>query len=131
MKIIYDVGANNGDDIQYYLLKADLVVAIEANPIMIEIIKQRFQAEIASDRLKVEDCAVTAHESTETVPFYLHKTASVQSQFPRPSESQIANFDEIAVKSKSLTSIVSVYGTPHYLKIDVERYDQALLNSLF
>jgi hypothetical protein len=53
MKVIYDVGANNGDDIQYYLLKADLVVAIEANPTMTEIIKHRFQAEIASDRLRI------------------------------------------------------------------------------
>jgi hypothetical protein len=32
MKIIYDLGANNGDDIPYYLLKADTVVAVEANP---------------------------------------------------------------------------------------------------
>ena len=32
MKIIYDIGANNGDDIGYYLKKADQVIAVEANP---------------------------------------------------------------------------------------------------
>jgi predicted O-methyltransferase YrrM len=31
-KIIYDFGSNNGDDIPYYLLKSDLVIAVEANP---------------------------------------------------------------------------------------------------
>jgi len=56
VKIIYDVGSNNGSDIPYYLHKADLVVAIEANPVLTYGIKTRFQAEIASGRLVVEGC---------------------------------------------------------------------------
>jgi len=31
-RIIYDFGANTGNDIPYYLKKADVVVAVEANP---------------------------------------------------------------------------------------------------
>lgn len=45
-KIIYDVGANNGDDIEYYLKKSDLVIALEANPKLCEIIQDRFKSEI-------------------------------------------------------------------------------------
>ena len=31
-KIIYDFGASDGKNIPYYLLKSDLIVAVEANP---------------------------------------------------------------------------------------------------
>jgi len=31
-KIIYDLGSGNGDNIPYYLLKSDLVIAVEAIP---------------------------------------------------------------------------------------------------
>jgi hypothetical protein len=44
--IIYDVGSNNGDDIPYYMMKAEVVVAIEANPVLCEGMRQRFAAEI-------------------------------------------------------------------------------------
>ena len=40
-KIIYDLGSNNGDNIPYYLLKSDLVIAVEANPKLCEIIKKK------------------------------------------------------------------------------------------
>ena len=33
-KVIYDIGSNNGDDIPYYLMKCDKVVAVEANPLL-------------------------------------------------------------------------------------------------
>jgi hypothetical protein len=33
-KVIHDIGANNGDDIPYYLKKADIVVAVEADPVL-------------------------------------------------------------------------------------------------
>ena len=31
-RIIYDLGAAKGENIDYYLLKSDLVVCVEANP---------------------------------------------------------------------------------------------------
>ena len=130
MKIIYDVGANNGSDLPYYLHKADLVVAIEANPRLTDIIKRRFRTEIASGRLIVESCVVTAAGNEASVPFYLHKRAHVQSQFPRPSDARMEHFDEIQLPSKNLINIISNYGEPHYIKIDVERYDRILVKDL-
>ena len=32
MKVIFDIGANEGQNIDYFLDKADIVIAIEANP---------------------------------------------------------------------------------------------------
>jgi hypothetical protein len=45
-KVIYDFGSNNGDDIPYYLKKSDLVVAVEADPLLCDHIKTRFSNEI-------------------------------------------------------------------------------------
>ena len=53
MKIIYDFGANNGDNIPYYLLKSDLVVAVEANPDLSNNIKKRFEKETINKKLVV------------------------------------------------------------------------------
>ena len=36
MNVIYDIGSNNGDDLRYYLLKANKAVAVEANPMLCE-----------------------------------------------------------------------------------------------
>ena len=49
--VIYDFRANNGDDVDYCLLKADKVVAVEANPTLANLIRERFADAIATDRL--------------------------------------------------------------------------------
>lgn len=46
MRVICDVGANNGDNIPYYLHKADRVVAIEANPDLVSGMQKRALQEI-------------------------------------------------------------------------------------
>lgn len=66
-KIIYDLGANNGDEIPYYLKKADTVVAVEANPVLCDQIRDRFAVQIAEGRLFVEGC-VLAEYGCEQVP---------------------------------------------------------------
>lgn len=130
-KIIYDVGANNGSDIPYYLLKADVVVAIEANPDLCEIIRQRFSAEIQAGRLILENCVVTANENLSEVDFYIHKTYAGQSQFPPPSEATLPQFTKLKLPSKSILSLINTHGEPYYIKIDVEHYDAPLLNAIF
>ena len=55
MKIIYDFGAHNGNDIPYYLTKADKVVAVEANPGLAAQIKERFKDE---PKVVVEDLSL-------------------------------------------------------------------------
>ena len=57
--VIYDFGANNGDDIAYYLRKPCRVVAVEANPALCRQIEERFAEAIASGRLVVLCCVIT------------------------------------------------------------------------
>jgi|TARA_B100000929_G_scaffold224065_1_gene180405 hypothetical protein len=103
-KIIYDIGSNNGDDIPYYLLKSDLVVAVEANPRLCDLIKNRFKEEIKNGSLVVENCVVQINDQVDKVPFYIAKNNHVLSQYPKPSN--INDYEEIYLPSKDIIKII-------------------------
>ncbi len=130
-KIIYDVGSNNGDDLPYYLQKADIVVAVEADPALAGQIAHRFSSEVANGRLRLENCVATVNSGGGYVPFYIHRGHHVLSQFDRPVETDIQMFNEVNLPSKRLVDLISNYGAPYYIKIDVEGYDYRLLMDLF
>ncbi|MBD2465131.1 hypothetical protein H6G89_29420 [Oscillatoria sp. FACHB-1407] len=130
-KIIYDFGSNNGDNIPYYLLKSDLVVAVEANPLLCEQIRGRFSQEIAAGKLVVENGVLDVDDSSENVPFYIHKTNPVLSQFPCPDPSILGEFEEVYLPPKNVVDIIEAHGDPYYIKIDIEHYDHIILRYLF
>ena len=130
-KIIYDLGANNGDDLPYYLLKADVVIAVEANPVLCELIKERFHKEIKQGKLFIENCVLTAEEDDAQVRFYIRKDDHVRSQFPEPSPDALENYEEVTLPSSSVKHIIEKYGEPYYIKIDIEHYDSQILRALY
>lgn len=99
-RVIYDFGANNGDDIGYYLQKADLVVAVEANPKLAEAICNRFSDAISAQRLVVECCVLTTDRGSAPVDFYVHRTNHVLSQFPKPAS--VAEFSCTKLPSRNI-----------------------------
>ncbi len=131
LKIIYDLGANNGDDIPYYLLKAELVIAVEANPLLANNIKERFKLEIVQGKLIVENCVVTIDDNSNSVSFYIHKNNHVLSQFPCPEDHQINSYEKVSLPSKNILQLIKTYGEPYYIKIDIEKYDHIILENLF
>lgn len=130
-RIIYDLGSNNGDDIPYYLMKSDLVVAVEANPVLCCSIEDRFRKDIAEGALVVECCVLTSQSECSDTPFFLHKTNHVLSQYPEPSPTQLSEFEKVLLPSKSILSIIQAHGNPYYIKIDIEHYDAEILRCLF
>lgn len=129
--IIYDFGANNGDDIPYYLKKADLVVAVEANPSLCQVIGERFAGEIAAGRLRVENCVLVSPGSPQEVHFYLHKRRHVLGQFPEPDPSVAHDYTRILLPSQSAVEVIRKHGDPYYIKIDIEGCEEAILTDLF
>jgi FkbM family methyltransferase len=130
-RIIYDIGANNGDDIPYYLMKADLVVAIEANPALCRVIEERFSREIHEGRLRVESCVLAGEGKSSTMDFYLHKRRHVLGQLLPPGASVTADYTRVTLPSKSIMEIVREHGAPYYIKIDIEGLEEVLLAELF
>ena len=130
-KVIYDLGANHGDNIPYYLKKADLVVAAEANPKLCREIEHRFATEISAGRLRVENCVLAGEGTGVDVAFYLHKRHDVLGQFPKPDESVMDDYTKVSLPAKSILEIVRKHGDPYYIKIDIEHSEEAILGELF
>jgi FkbM family methyltransferase len=130
-KGVYDLGANNGDDIPYYLLKSDVVVAVEANPTLCELINVKFKAEIQARRLVVENCIVTDETESSVADFYIHKSNHVLSQLPQPAPADLMMFKKVVLPAKAITELIDSHGNPYYIKIDIEHYDAQILRALF
>lgn len=131
VKTAYDFGMNNGDDVEYYLAKGFRVVGVEANSALVDKCRIRFQKEIASAQVVLVNVALTSKSSSEPVPFYIHKIHHVLSQLNPPAIEDLPRFDVVHVPQRKPSEIVREYGPAHYIKIDVEHFDQVVLTELF
>jgi FkbM family methyltransferase len=129
--IVYDFGMNNGDDVEYYLAKGHAVVAVEANPVLCEVSAIRFADAVQAGRLVILNAVVTDADDEKEVDFYIHKTNHVLSQFPAPKSDQRDNFYRVRLPGIPAATIVRRHGDPHYIKIDLEGFDQNVLRNLF
>lgn len=138
-KIIYDLGANEGKSIPYYLLKADLVVAVEANPDLCSYLKNKFNKEILNNRLIVENSIVT-NKISSFESFYISKIGSYFSTYV-PEEKRKSQYwkgrlidkndwEEKLIRSINIFELFDTYGKPYYVKIDLEHFDQVILNEI-
>ncbi len=69
-KIIYDLGASAGENLPYFLLKSDLVIAVEANKKSCDIIREKFTKEINEKKLIVENCIVGEKDEQNEIFFF-------------------------------------------------------------
>jgi len=107
-KVIFDFGAHMGQNIDYYLSKANFVVCVEANPKLVQIIEHEFSSSIHSKRLFIENTVVTAQESkVGMVDFYIHKKNDVLSTIIKPENEE--EYSLIKIKSQSITKIINKY----------------------
>jgi len=122
-KLIYDVGMNNGDDTAYYLWCGFRVIAIEANPELVAGAAQRFAHEIDAGRLRILNVGITAAEGEFT--FWICRTNSKFSSF----DPRLASVDgrephhAIQVPCRKFRSVLEEFGTPYYVKVDIQGND--------
>lgn len=126
--LIYDVGLFDGTDAAYYLARGYRVVAIDANPLMVENAQKRFSQEIKSGRLVAVNVGISKEAGSAS--FWVSDVPA-WSSFNKP----IANRNgtpcrEIVVPTAPFSEILSRYGAPHYVKIDIEGNDQLCVDAL-
>ena len=120
--LIYDVGMNNGDDTAYYLSLGFRVVAIDANPELVERAKSRFANEIASQRLIILNVGIADREGQ--LPFWICDANSRWSSFNRAYASWGNSPNHpIQVPCTRFETIVAQYGVPLFCKIDIQGND--------
>ncbi len=127
--LIYDIGMNNGDDTAFYLAMNYRVVAVEANPELVEQARRRFAPEIAHGRLHIINKAIA--ETVGTAKFWVndvnsHWSSLIEWVGGRDGTTHHA----IDVECITFEDILREYGIPHYLKIDIERADIYCIKAL-
>ena len=133
MKAIFDIGANKGQNLSYFLDKADIVIAIEANTNLVKQIKSDFKQFIDNEKLIVENVALTDDENVKNIDFYISKVNDVLSTL-YPDD--ISKFYKQEVKCEKASLLINKYLKKYdisqieYIKIDIEGADDLVLNDL-
>ena len=133
MKAIFDIGANKGQNLSYFLDKADIVIAIEANTNLVKQIKSDFKQFIDNERLIVENVALIDDENVKNIDFYISKVNNVLSTLYPDDKSK---FYKQEVRCEKASLLINNYlknydiSQIEYIKIDIEGADKLVLNDL-
>lgn len=128
-RLIYDIGANTGEDTDYYLAKGFNVVAVEASPVLVERLQDRFASQIAGGQLILVNKGILKEPGQFT--FYRNLDNDHWSSFdPKYGTRQGTRYDEHQIECIPVRDLLAAYGVPRYMKIDVEGADREILNAL-
>lgn len=126
--LIYDIGLFDGSDTAYYLFRGYNVVAVDANPILVERAKERFAREIEDKRLKLLNVGIS---NTPGTAIFWVSDVPAWSSFDRSLAGREGVAHEpVPVSAIPFSEILKENGIPHYLKIDIEGNDKLCVNAL-
>lgn len=137
--LVFDLGFHRGEDTGYYLALGRRVVAVDASAALLEAGAERFAEALAEGRLTLVHGAVVGAAQRREQPellFYPHpqrsEWGSVDGRWvSRNAEAHGLPHDPpVRVPALSLEELVSRYGCPGFLKIDIEGADEAVLADL-
>ena len=126
--LIYDIGLHVGNDTAYYLSEGYRVVAIEANPVLVEHCKQRFAGALENGTLRILPIGIA--ETEGMLPFYINPRNSEWSAFDREVAFRDGEGLTLDVPAMRLENIFAHYGVPYFLKTDIETGDRHVLTAL-
>jgi FkbM family methyltransferase len=126
--LIYDVGLFDGGDTAYYLFRGYNVIAVDANPLMVEKARLRFPGEVESKRLTLLNVGIS--ETAGTATFWISDVPE-WSSFDKSIASRDGTAHRpISVPVVPFSQLLSENGVPHYLKVDIEGNDRLCVNAL-
>ena len=128
--LIFDLGFHNGDDTDFYIKKGFCVVALEANTELVNKSLDRFRDYINNNKLVLINKAVS--DKKGILNFYIHPyKADWSSCDVNMAESDGTKSKVITVEAISLIDLCKEYGTPLYVKVDIEGCDLKVAEQLF
>lgn len=126
--LIFDIGMHIGQDTEFYLAKGFRVVAVEANPVLAEQVRERLKSSIVSGRLVILNVGL-AHERGE-LPFYINTKIDEWSSLNQKIASRGFPIKKIYVSTLTIADLLAQYGTPYYAKVDIEGFDVLAIDGL-
>lgn len=142
--LIFDVGFNNGRDTVEYLRSGARVVAIEANPALVRKANVAFEPFLRAGQLVLLNVLLVDNASAaagSTLPFFVHtkrdewsstdpKYGCRSSSNPLTAPSDRSLCEEHQVALQGCGDLMRRFGTPTFLKLDIEGGEDACLNAL-
>jgi FkbM family methyltransferase len=133
-KVVFDIGLHKGEDTSFYLRKGYKVIAFEADPDLVQLCKNRFKSQIATQQLHIVEGAVTSEIGAAPIRFYKNAKLSVwgtiRQDWNERNESVGAGGMVIEVARVDMGLCIEKFGIPHFMKIDIEGADTIALNAL-
>ncbi|MBL7741730.1 MAG: FkbM family methyltransferase [Chitinophagaceae bacterium] len=127
--LIFDIGLHTGEDTAFYLKKGYYVVAVEANPVLADHCRRKFDKAIASGRLIILNAGIA--DKPGILPFYVNHYSSEWSSFDKAIGTRNnTKYEVIEVPCIKTESLFRDYGIPYYMKVDIEGYDYLSLNDI-
>jgi FkbM family methyltransferase len=126
--LVFDIGANDGRYTGVFLELGATVVAVEPNPSLARILRERFRAEVEEVAVGAEPGFAELHLAEVDI---LSTLSTEWMDIAR--REQLSNEwsgDTITVSVSTLDALIARYGVPSYVKIDVEGYEPQVLRGL-
>jgi FkbM family methyltransferase len=127
-----DVGMHDAEDTRFYLEKGFRVVAVDAQSNFVERARHALGSYIQSGALEIVNCAIGSKEGT--IPFYVFPDASDwgtgDPRYVERNRTEGKEYVVIDVPAVRFESLLSRYGIPYYLKIDIEGFDLLCVKAL-
>lgn len=128
-KLVFDVGFNVGQDTSFYLAQGHRVLAIEADPTLAEAGRKQFARSIEAGSLEILNVGIAKQEGSadfwicEAKPEFnsFHQGIAARNGYPNHC---------IQIPTTRFASVLGRFGTPYFLKIDIEGNDILCLDDL-
>lgn len=135
--LIFDIGANHGSKSMIFKDFARSVIAVDPNPDLCYVLKKRFLK--YQNKITVVQKGVGSEKST--MPFYIFDDKDAYNTFSKKWVDSLNKDDNynrpkktikliIDVPVVTLDCLISEYGNPDYIKIDVEGFELDVFSGL-
>lgn len=139
-QLIFDIGANCGENVAVYSALGASVIAVEPTPELAEHMRRRFRL---NRRVSVDACAASAAAGTtrlwrvqetggamNTISVKAHDILAAGDSSRTPDHMRPKLAEPILVEMKTLDMLIDAYGRPDYVKIDAEGHDKEVIAGL-
>jgi FkbM family methyltransferase len=126
--LVFDIGANDGRYTDVFVELGATVVAVEPNPSLARILRERFRAKVEEVAVGSEPGFAELHLGSDDI---LSTLSTEWMDIAR--REQLMNEwsgETITVPVSTLDALIARHGVPSYVKIDVEGYEPQVLRGL-
>jgi len=127
--LIFDIGFHKGEDTFFYLLKGYRVIAVDADPELINEWQNIFKKYIENGKLLLLNYVISDTNDVDT-DFYISPNTIWSSTKVSISSRMCCKAIKKKIQSKRLDHLFHEYGTPFYCKIDIEGNDIIALQTM-